>query len=176
MATTKWQFDPAHSEVLFRVRHLMISNVTGSFDKFTAAVEMTDDQLETAQITFTADVDSITTKNEQRDGHLRSPEFFDVSKYPTISFVSTKLESISDKEYTLFGNITIHGVTKNIQLHVEHGGVIIAHGHTRTGFNVDGKINRRDFGLTWHSITETGSVVLGDDVNISACIQFIKQD
>jgi polyisoprenoid-binding protein YceI len=174
MAITTWQFDPAHSEIQFRVRHLMITNVTGSFDKFSAELETNDENFESAKISFSAETDSVTTKNEQRDEHLKSPDFFDVAKFPALSFASTKFIRISDKEYTLTGNLTIHGVTKSIELHVIHGGIIMAHGHTRTGFNVEGKINRKDFGLVWHSITETGGLVLGDDVNIYANVQFIK--
>ena len=140
MATTKWILDPTHSEIQFKIRHLMITHVTGSFGKFSADVETTDENFETAKISFSADVDSITTNNDQRDGHLKSADFFETSKFPTLTFVSTKLERISGEEYQLSGDMSFHGITKNIKLHVEHGGVIKdPWGNTRTGFTVEGK-------------------------------------
>src|SRR6266851_4074681 len=119
MATTKWIIDPTHAEIQFKIRHLMITNVTGSFGKFDAAVETTDDNFDTAKINFTADVDSITTNNEQRDGHLKSADFFEISKFPKLTFVSTKLEKVSENDYVLQGDISFHGVTKSIKLNVE---------------------------------------------------------
>src|SRR4029077_6337150 len=120
MATTKWILDPTHSEIQFKIRHLMITHVTGSFSKFSADVETEGEDFETARISFTAEVDSITTNNEQRDGHLKSADFFESSKFPVLTFVSTKLERISGEEYTLHGAMSFHGITKNIKLHVEH--------------------------------------------------------
>jgi polyisoprenoid-binding protein YceI len=176
MANTKWTLDPAHSEIQFRIRHLMISHVTGSFGKFNAEVETTDQEFETAKIGFTAEVDSVTTNNDQRDGHLKSADFFESAKYPTLTFVSTKVEKVSDEEYRLYGDLTFHGVTKNIKLNVEHGGIIKdPWGNTRAGFTVEGKFNRKDFGLVWNAATEAGGVVVGDDVKIHAGVQFIKQ-
>ena len=142
MAATKWILDPTHSEIQFKVRHLMISQVTGTFGKFSAEVVATDDNFDNAKISFSAEVDSITTNNEQRDGHLKSADFFEISKYPTLTFVSTKFEKVSGEEYNLSGDMTFHGVTKPIKLKVEHGGVIKdPWGNTRTGFSVEGKIN-----------------------------------
>ena len=176
MAQTKWILDPAHAEIQFRIRHLMITNLTGSFGKFTAEVETENDNFETAKIKFSADVDSITTNNEQRDGHLKSADFFEISKYPTLTFTSTKFQKISDEEYALYGDISFHGVTKNITLKVEHGGVIKdPWGNTRTGFTVEGKLSRKDFGLVWNAATEAGGLVLGDDVKIHVSAEFIKQ-
>ncbi|HEY8734129.1 MAG TPA: YceI family protein [Puia sp.] len=175
MADIKWLLDPMHAEIQFKIRHLMISNVTGSFSKFNATVETTDDNFETAKVNFTAEVDSITTNNEQRDGHLKSADFFETGKYPILSFVSTKLEKVSGEDYILYGDLTFHGVTKNIKLNVEHGGVIRdPYGNTRTGFIVEGKINRKDYGLSWNAVTEAGGVVLSDDVKIHASVEFIK--
>jgi polyisoprenoid-binding protein YceI len=175
MATTKWILDPTHSEIQFKIRHLMITHVTGSFGKFNAEVQTTDENFETAKIKFTAEVDSITTNNEQRDGHLKSADFFEISKYPTLTFVSTKFEKVSGEEYMLNGDLTFHGVTKNIKLKVEHGGIIKdPWGNTRTGFTIGGKLNRKDFGLQWNAATETGGVVLGDDVNLHASVEFTK--
>jgi polyisoprenoid-binding protein YceI len=176
MAMTKWVLDPAHSEIQFKVRHLMISNVTGSFGRFTADVETTDERIDTAKINFTAEVDSITTNNEQRDGHLKSADFFEIAKYPTLRFVSTKLEKVTDEEYNLIGELSFHGITKNIKLKVEHGGIIKdPWGNTRTGFTVDGKLSRKDFGLTWNAATEAGGLVVSDEVKIHAAAEFVKQ-
>jgi polyisoprenoid-binding protein YceI len=176
MATPKWIIDPSHSEIQFKIRHLMITNVTGSFGKFNAEIEGGDKDFSSSKISFTADVDSISTNNEQRDGHLKSADFFDITKNPTVTFVSTKLEKISNEEYTLFGNLTMHGVTKPVKLNVEHGGVIAdPWGKTRSGFTIEGKINRKEFGLEWNSPTETGGFVLGDEVKLHANVQFVKQ-
>ena len=174
MATTNWKLDPTHSELQFKVRHLMIANVSGNFTKFDATIETENDDLSTAKISFTADVDSITTNNEQRDGHLKSGDFFDVATYPQLAFVATGLEK-KDEEYHVNGNLSMHGVTHPVSLHVEHGGVTKdAWGNTRTGFTLQGKVNRKDYGLTWNAATETGGVVLSEDVKIHADVQFIK--
>ena len=176
MATTKWVLDPAHSEIQFKVRHLMISNVTGSFGRFTVDVVTTDERIDTAKINFTAEVDSITTNNEQRDGHLKSADFFEIAKYPTLRFVSTKFEKVTDEEYNLIGELSFHGITKNIKLKVEHGGIIKdPWGNTRTGLTVDGKLSRKDFGLTWNAATEAGGLVVSDEVKIHAAAEFVKQ-
>jgi polyisoprenoid-binding protein YceI len=176
MAITKWTLDPTHSEIQFKIRHLMITNVTGSFGKFDATVETTDDNFDTAKISFTADVDSITTNNEQRDGHLKSADFFETSKHPTLRFVSTKFEKVSGDDYNLYGDLTFHGATRSIKLNVEHGGVIKdPWGNTRTGFTIEGKINRKDYGLVWNAATEAGGVVLSEDVKLHASVEFVKQ-
>ncbi len=176
MAITKWSLDTTHAEIQFKIRHLMITNVTGSFGKFSATIETSDDNFDTAKINFTAEVDSITTKNEQRDAHLKSADFFEASKHPILSFVSTKFEKLSGENYILRGDLSFHGITKNITLNVEHGGVIKdPWGYTRTGFTVEGKINRKDFGLVWNAATEAGSVVLGEDVKLHASVEFVKQ-
>jgi polyisoprenoid-binding protein YceI len=176
MSKTKWILDPTHSEIQFKIRHLMITHVTGSFGKFTTDVETTDENFETAKISLTAEVESITTHNEQRDGHLKSADFFETAKYPTLTFVSTKFEKVSGEEYFLYGDMTFHGITKNIKLKVEHGGIIKdPWGNTRTGFTVEGKINRKDFGLVWNAATEAGGVVVGDEVKLHASVEFVKQ-
>ena len=176
MTSTKWTLDPTHSEIQFKIRHLMITNVTGSFGKFTADVETEGENFETAKVKFTAEVDSITTNNEQRDAHLKSEDFFETSKYPSLTFVSTKFEKISGEEYKLYGDLTFHGVTKSIKLDVEHGGIIKdPWGNIRTGFTLDGKVYRKDFGLVWNAVTEGGGFVVGDEVKIHASVEFIKQ-
>ena len=115
MASSKWIIDPTHSEIQFKIRHLMITNVTGSFGKFNAEIEWGDQDFSSSKISFTAEVDTISTNNEQRDGHLKSADFFDTAKNPTVTFVSTKLDKVSGEEYTLYGNLTMHGVTKPIK-------------------------------------------------------------
>lgn len=176
MANTKWKLDPTHSEVQFKIRHLMITHVTGSFGKFDAEVETTGQDFESAKIRFTAEVDSITTNNEQRDAHLKSVDFFEISKHPTLIFVGTRLEKLSGEEYTLYGDLTFHGVTKNIKLQVEHGGIINdPWGNVRTGFTIEGKINRKDFGLVWNAATEGGGLVVGEEVKIHVSVEFVKE-
>jgi polyisoprenoid-binding protein YceI len=176
MATTKWVMDPTHSEVEFKVKHLMISTVTGTFTSFAADVTTEAEDFTTAKADFTIEVGSINTKNEQRDGHLKSPDFFDAAKYPQIKFAITKIDSVdNDGSYNIHGDMTLHGVTKNIKLEVEFGGVIKdPWGNTRAGLTISGKINRKDFGLTWHATTDAGGVVLADDVKIHVALEFVK--
>jgi len=177
MATTTWVIDPTHSEVQFKVKHLMITTVTGSFNIFNASVQTEDEDFSKAKISFTADVDSISTGNADRDGHLKTADFFDAAAYPQIKFVATKYENVdNDGSYELYGDLTLHGVTKNIKLDVEFGGVVEdAYGNTKAGFTINGKINRKDFGLAWSAVTEAGGVVVSDEVRIASEIQLIKQ-
>jgi polyisoprenoid-binding protein YceI len=171
MATTKWALDPMHSEVQFKVKHLVISTVTGSFKTFEGTVTAEGDTFEGASVEFSLDVNSIDTNQEMRDGHLKGPEFFDAEKYPTITFKST---SLTDDKLT--GDLTIKGVTKPVTLDVEHGGTATDfYGNLKAGFEVSGKINRKQFGLTWEGITEAGSVVVGDDIKLIVNVQFAKQ-
>src|SRR6478752_1383093 len=177
MATKNWVIDPTHSEIHFKIKHLMITNVTGSFDIFNASVKTSDEDFTKAKISFTADVNSILTGNEQRDGHLKSADFFDAEKFPQIKFEATKTESIdNDGSFDLYGDLTIRDVTKNVKLAVEFGGVVKdPYGNTKAGFTINGKINRKDFGLTWNAATEAGGVVLSEDVRIIAEIQLLEQ-
>ena len=177
MATTKWALDPTHSEVQFKVKHMMISTVTGQFAKYDASVETEEEDFTKAKVSFTVDVDSINTNNEQRDGHLKSPEFFDTANFPQLKFVATKFEPVdNDGSYETYGDLTIRDVTKSVKLNTEFGGVIKdPWGNTRTGFTVTGKINRKEFGLVWHAVTETGGIVLSDEVRIHVGLEFIKQ-
>ena len=176
MATTKWVLDPTHSDVEFKVKHLMISTVTGHFSSFLADVSTEDEDFTKSKVTFTVDAASISTNNEQRDGHIKGPDFFDVANHPQIKFVITKIENVdNDGSYNLYGDLTIRSITKNVKLEVEFGGVIKdPWGNTRAGFAVNGKINRKDFGLTWHMTTDTGGIVLGDDVRIHVALELIK--
>jgi polyisoprenoid-binding protein YceI len=176
MATTKWVLDPSHSEVEFKVKHMMISTVTGTFSKFEATVETEGEEFTTAKATFLIDVDSISTKNEQRDGHLKSVDFFDTANFPQIKFVVTNYENVdSDGSYEVYGDLTVRGITKNVKFDAEFGGVIKdPWGNTRAGITISGKINRKEFGLTWSGATETGSLIVSEDVRIHAGLEFIK--
>ena len=175
MDTKKWVIDPMHSEIRFKIKHLMISNVTGSFNSFEGKAETAGDDFTKGTVSFIADISSIDTGNEQRDGHLKAADFFDGEKYPKISFVSTKQESKNDS-FDLYGDLTIKDVTKNIKLSAEKGGVAKdMYGQTKAGFTVTGKINRKDFNLSWGGITEAGGVVLGDDVKIDCEVQLTAQ-
>jgi polyisoprenoid-binding protein YceI len=177
MATNHWTLDPAHSEVQFKIRHLMITNVTGSFKLFEVNATTEDDDFSKANLSFKANIASINTNNEQRDNHLKSPDFFDVEKFPTLSFISTKTEGIEeDGDFTLVGDLTIRDVTKKVKFDVEFGGITKdPYGQTKAGFSISGKINRKDFGLTWNAALESGGVMVGDDIKLISEIQLIKQ-
>ncbi|WP_374948208.1 YceI family protein [Mucilaginibacter sp.] len=176
MATaTKWVLDPMHSEVQFKVKHLVISTITGSFKTFEGTLTTENDDFSNAEVEFSLDVDSIDTNQPQRDEHLKAGEFFDAATYPKISFKSTSFVKDGD-EYKLNGDLTIKDVTKPVTLDVEHGGVAgDFYGNTKAGFEVTGKINRKDFGLVWDGVTEAGSVVLGSDIKLIINVQFAKQ-
>jgi polyisoprenoid-binding protein YceI len=177
MATKKWALDPTHSEVQFKIKHLMITNVTGSFDIFSVSAQTQDEDFTKAGISFTADVNSISTNNEQRDTHLKGTDFFESEKYPHIKFRATNTENIDrDGSYDLYGDLTIRDITKNVKLSVEFGGVVKdPYGNTKAGFTINGKVNRKDFGLTWNAVTEAGGVVVSDEVRIMAEIQLIEK-
>ena len=172
----QWKIDPAHSEILFKVKHLMITTVTGSFKKFDLTVETGTDDFTTARrIEFTADINSINTNNEQRDTHLKSADFFNAEEHAQLRFVGTKYEAQGD-EAKLHGELTIRGITKPLTLNVEFGGIVVdPYGQTKSGFTVDGKISRKEFGLTWNAVTEEGSVVVSDEIKIHAEVQLVKQ-
>ena len=176
MATTKWVLDPTHSEVEFKVKHMMISTVSGKFTQFTADVQTEEEDFMTAKVSFAIDVDSITTGNEQRDGHLKTADFFDSAKFPQIKFTATKYENVdNDGSYEVYGDLTIRDVTKQVRLDAEFGGVIKdPWGNTRAGITVSGKINRKEYGLQFHAVTEAGNVVLSDEVRIHVGLEFIK--
>ena len=166
---TKWNLDTTHSEITFKVRHMMISNVKGAFNTFTAEVEAEDDTFKNAKVSATINVDSIDTNNSDRDTHLKSADFFNVEQNPTITFES---DSLADD---VTGHLTINGVTKPVQLEVEFGGINQdPWGNTKAGFTFEGKIKRSDFGLNWNAALETGGVLVSDEVKISGELQFVK--
>jgi polyisoprenoid-binding protein YceI len=176
MAQVKWTLDPMHSEITFKVKHLMISTVTGQFRTFNVTAQTAgDDFSKPGQVDVTIDVSSIDTNNEQRDGHLKGDDFFSADNHNQITFKSTKLE-VDGEEGKLYGNLTIKGNTKPVVLNVEAGGVVVdPYGQTKAGFTVTGKVSRKEFGLTWSAVTEAGNVVVGDDIKFTAEIQLVKQ-
>jgi polyisoprenoid-binding protein YceI len=176
MATIKWKIDPAHSEILFKVKHLMITTVTGSFKESELEVETESDDFATAKkIEFTANINSINTNNEQRDTHLKSADFFNAEEHGQLRFVGKKYEADGD-EAKLQGDLTIRGTTKPLTLKVEFAGIVVdPYGQTKAGFTVSGKISRKEFGLMWNAVTEAGQIVVSDEIKIHAEVQLIKQ-
>lgn len=172
----KWKIDTAHSEIQFKVKHLMITTVTGYFKQFDLEAETATDDFATAsKILFTADINSIDTNNSQRDTHLKSADFFNAEEYSQLTFTGTKYE-VSGDQAKLHGNLTIKGITKPITVNVEFGGIVVdPYGQTKAGFTVSGKISRKEFGLTWNAVTEAGSVVVSDEIKIHAEVQLVKQ-
>ena len=177
MAITKWKIDPTHSEIQFKVKHLMITTVTGYFSEFDLEVEAENDDFTTARnLVFTANVDSISTNNAQRDTHLKSPDFFDAENHRQVIFHGRSLERASGDEYKLHGDLNIRGVKKPVTVNVDFGGIVVdPYGQTKAGFTVTGKINRKDFGLTWSAATEAGQIVVSDEIKINCEVQLVKQ-
>jgi len=170
-----WKMDPTHSEINFKVKHLVVSTVTGHFDRFEATIESQEEDFSDAKIAFEADVNSINTKNEQRDGHLKSPDFFDSATYPKMSFVSTSVKKTSDYELLVTGNLTMRGIRKEITLNVLYNGTVAGFGGNQVaGFEIRTKLNRFDFGLQWSALTETGGVVVSNEVKIEVLAEFSK--
>jgi polyisoprenoid-binding protein YceI len=174
---TKWGIDPIHSEIAFKVKHLMITNVKGVFKEFEASIYTTDENFMTSEIDFWLNPASVDTGNADRDAHLKSADFFDVENHKQISFTGNTYEKVdNDGSYTLYGDLTIKGITKQIKLDVEFGGVMKdPWGNEKAGFTINGKINRKDWGLNWNSALEAGGVLVGEDVRISCEVQLIKQ-
>ncbi|MEN9570471.1 MAG: hypothetical protein RL172_1702 [Bacteroidota bacterium] len=176
MAITKWALDATHSEIGFKVKHLMFTNVSGSFKTFTVTAETGADDFKDASIQFSAETASVYTNNEQRDEHLKSADFFDAATYPAITFDATSLQDNGNGELTLTGNLQLHGVNKPVTLLVEFGGLVKdPWGNIKAGFSISGKINRKDFGLNWNAVLETGGVMVSEEVKIYGEIQLVKQ-
>jgi polyisoprenoid-binding protein YceI len=173
---TTWALDPAHSEIGFKVKHMMFTNVSGNFTQFDAAVETESDSFDNAKFSFKGVTDSITTGNKDRDAHLLSPDFFDAATYPEITFASTGFSKINEGEFELTGDLTLHGVTKPVHLNTEFGGLAKdPWGNTKAGLSITGKINRKDWDLNWNSALETGGVLVGEEIKLNFELQFIKQ-
>lgn len=175
---TKWVIDPVHSEVGFRVRHLMVTNIKGQFIEYDASIYTTDEDFMTAEIDFWIRAASIDTGNTDRDTHLRSADFLDVEKHPQIHFIGKSYESVdNDGSYTLYGDLTIRGVSKQVKLDVEFGGVVKdPWGNEKAAFTVNGKVNRKDWGLVWNKSLEAGGVLVGDEIHINCEFQLKKSD
>ena len=174
MATYK--IDPVHSDITFKIKHLMISTATGSFKKFEGTLETDNENFSDAKISFEADTDSIDTGNEQRDGHLKSDDFFNAEQFPKLTFTSTAVSNVSGDEYKVSGDLTIRDVTKPVDLIVEFNGKVVdPWGQERLGFEITGKINRKEYGLKWSAVTEAGGLMLSDDVKLHLNVELVKQ-
>jgi polyisoprenoid-binding protein YceI len=173
---TKWVLDPSHSELLFRVKHLMITNVRGEFRKFTAEATTSGNDFNNASVNVTVDATSVFTNNDDRDAHLKSADFFEVDKYGGLTFTATSFEKTEGEEFKLTGLLTIKGVSKEVILDVEFGGINKdPWGNEKAGFSLNGKINRKDWGLNWNAALETGGVLVSEEVKINADVQLVKQ-
>ena len=174
---TKWTVDNLHSQIGFKVKHMMITNVSGTFGNFNAEVHTDGDQFDNAAFSFSAAIDSINTGVADRDAHLKSDDFFNAESYPELTFKSTSISKKDDENYVIHGDMTIRDVTKPVELNAEFGGVVVdPYGQTKAGFSIYGKIKRSEFGLKWSAVTEAGSIVVSDDIKLGCEIQFIKQN
>jgi polyisoprenoid-binding protein YceI len=175
-ATTTWKLDPVHSVAEFKVKHLMITNVKGQFTGVSGALSLDESDLTLSRVEATIDAASINTREPQRDTHLKSPDFFDVEKFPTLSFKSTHVSRDADGELQVAGDLTIHGVTRNVTFEVEGPTPPVKDpwGNTRVGLSATTKINRKDFGLTWNATLETGGFMVGEEVTITLEVEFVK--
>ena len=170
-----WKIDQSHSEVKFKVKHLVISTVTGNFTDFNATIEGKKDDFTDSTIRFEAVVDSIDTKSAQRDGHLKSADFFDAANHPKITFLSKAISKKDDSEYKVTGDLSIRGTTKEVTLDVTYNGAVKGFGGVDViAFEIVGKVNRQDFGLSWSALTEAGGVVVGDEVKFEIFAEFNK--
>lgn len=173
---TKWELDPTHSELTFKVKHLMISNVKGEFRNFNASIESDGDDFSNAKVKANIDTNSIDTNNSDRDKHLKSADFFDAENHGQITFESTELNKLDEDNYQLKGTLEMKGEKKEVVLDTDFGGFMKdPYGNEKVGFSVNGKINRKDWGLNWNAALETGGVMVSDDVRLSAELQFVKQ-
>jgi len=169
-----WKIDNMHSEIGFKVRHMMISNISGSFAAFDATLT-SEEGFQNPSFDFTAEVNSIQTGVADRDGHLKSGDFFNAEAFPQLTFRSTAVEK-NDANWVINGEMTIKGTSHPVTLHAEFAGVAVdPYGQTKTGLSLTGKIKRSDFGLTWSAVTEAGNIVLGDEITLNAEVQFVKQ-
>lgn len=175
MATTKWAIDPTHSEIGFKVKHMMFTNVSGKFTTYDATITTEDDDFTKSSIEFSADIASIDTNNTDRDTHLKSADFFDADSYPKLTFVSSSLVKMGN-DYELTGELTLHGVTKTIKLETEVSGLLKdPWGNTKVALNINGNINRKNWGLTWNAALETGGVLVSEEVKLNIELQLLKQ-
>ena len=175
-AQSTWNFDASHSSVRFAVEHMVVSEVEGKFTTFEGTVESSTEDFSDAKINFKIDVNSVDTDNQKRDGHLKNEDFFDTAKYPEMTFASTSVEKIKEGKYNLTGNLSLHGVTKEITLKMSYGGTVKdPWGNTRAGLKVTGSLNRTDFGLKYNSTLEAGGLMLGEEVELSCKMELVKK-
>ena len=173
---TKWLIDPTHSEIGFKVKHMMFTNVSGKITKYDAVVETAGDDFSGAVLEFTADIDSLTTSSPERDAHLLGPDFFDAERFPRLNFVARSFKRLDEGDFEITGDLTLHGETKTIKLAAEFGGLMKdPWSNIKAAFSVSGKINRKDWGLVWNAALESGGVLVGEEVTILAEVQLIKQ-
>lgn len=171
---TTWAIDPTHTEVQFKVKHLVISTVTGFFKMFSGAIESDSDNFDGAEVNFNVDINSIDTNQKDRDNHLKSGDFFAAEEYPTMDFEGT-LKQVKGDDYKLVGDLTIRGNSKKVELDATLGGTMKdPYGNVKSGFEINGKINRKDFGLNWNAVTEAGGIVVSDEVKIQINAQVVK--
>ena len=175
-AVTTWNIDPSHSVAEFKVKHMMISNVKGQFAKVSGALTLDESELTNSHVEATIDAASIETRDAQRDTHLKSADFFDVEKFPTLSFQSTRVSRLRDAELAVEGDLTIRGVTRKVVFSVEGPTPPTKGpwGNARVAVSATTKINRKDFGLTWNAALETGGILVGDEVTITLDVEFVK--
>ncbi|MEM9544863.1 MAG: YceI family protein [Bacteroidota bacterium] len=173
---TSWAIDPAHSEIHFKVKHMTVSTVTGAFNEFEGMISSENEDFSDAEISFSAEVASISTNNAQRDEHLKSDDFFNAAKYPKLTFKSSSFTRNADGEYSLVGDLTIRDNTHEVMLDVEYNGTAVdPYGQTKAGFEISGKINRKEYGLKWGAVTEAGGVVVSDQVKLVMNVQLTRQ-
>lgn len=171
----QYKIDQSHSDITFKVKHLMISSVTGSFSSFDASFQSEASDFSDAKISFEADIESISTNNEQRDGHLKSADFFDAANHPKLIFNANGMTKTGDNHYEIHGDMNIRGTVKPLTLKAEYlGKMTDFYGNEKHGFEISGKINRKEFGLSWDAITEAGGVVVSDEVKLAVNAQFQK--
>ena len=176
MTTTTWVIDASHSHVQFTARHMMISKARGRFHNFTGTVNFDEQNPAASSVNVEIDAASIDSRDEKRDGHLKSPDFLDVANYPTISFVSKRIETVDETRGKIYGDLTIRGVTHEVVLDTEYNGQALAPwGTTSAGFNATAKINRKDWGLNWNVALETGGVLVGEEITIDIELEIVKQ-
>lgn len=175
---TKWVIDPAHSDVGFKVKHLMVTNIKGNFGEYDASIYTTNEDFMTAEVDFWINAESINTNNADRDNHLRSADFLDVANHPQIQFTGNTYEAVDgDGSYSIYGDLKIKDITKRIKLDVEFGGVIRdPWGNEKAAFTVNGKVNRKDWNLVWNAPLEAGGVLVGEEVVINCEFQLKKAD
>jgi polyisoprenoid-binding protein YceI len=171
-----WKIDPAHSEIKFKVKHMVISTVTGQFNDFDATIESDKEDFSDAKVRFEANVNSVNTKNEQRDTHLKSADFFDAANYQKINFVSKTVNKRKENHYEITGDLTIRGIKKPVKLNVKYNGTVSGFGNQDiAGFEISGKVNRFDYGLKWNTLTDAGGIVVGDEVKLEIFAELNKQ-